>query len=342
MCLFNCLTFTLLKSFLFACYSQFLAFFVFFHFQSTCVRLIPLSWLPAGFKAVSTVYVSTQQSTRICLQPVVFYSGPFPSLRRAYLHKNVLKSTTSSRPWCEKFNLAMKQSSEVKKKRFSVFGVFFLIVTYLWAVILFPVFTALFPVTLLLDRVVIQGEENLPRSDEVVMYVANHQSYLDIYVLSALKRKFKFVSKIEVFSYPVIGWAMALAGYVGLKRGDSRRQLQTYHEIVRKLQSGVSLVMFPEGTRSVHGRLLPFKIGPFKAAKQAQVPIVPLTILGTREVMPSFAWLPVGFPNKPITIHVHPMIQVENYEDKQLADICKSVIEKPLESNETTWNRSPL
>ncbi|EME27984.1 1-acylglycerol-3-phosphate O-acyltransferase isoform 1 [Galdieria sulphuraria] len=316
--------------------------------------------------SVSTVYVSTQQSTRICLQPVVFYSGPFPSLRRAYLHKIVLKSTTSSRPWCEKFNLAMKQSSEVKKKRFSVFGVFFLIVTYLWAVILFPVFTALFPVTLLLDRVrrrlldrfamlwmrltlfccrlqvVIQGEENLPRSDEVVMYVANHQSYLDIYVLSALKRKFKFVSKIEVFSYPVIGWAMALAGYVGLKRGDSRRQLQTYHEIVRKLQSGVSLVMFPEGTRSVHGRLLPFKIGPFKAAKQAQVPIVPLTILGTREVMPSFAWLPVGFPNKPITIHVHPMIQVENYEDKQLADICKSVIEKPLESNETTWNRSPL
>ncbi|GJQ13851.1 hypothetical protein GpartN1_g5642.t1 [Galdieria partita] len=314
----------------------------------------------------SAVYFLTEKSSRTCFQADLFYSGTFSSPRRAYLSKHVLRRAISTRSRCGKLNLLMKQSSELKKKRFSLFGIVFLVVTYLWAIILFPIFTALFPVTLLLDRVrrrlldrlamlwmrltlfccrlpvVIVGEENLPQSDAAVMYVANHQSYLDIYVLSALKRKFKFVSKIEVFSYPIIGWAMALAGYVGLKRGDSRRQLQTYHEIVRKLQSGISLVMFPEGTRSIHGRLLPFKIGPFKAAKQAKVPIVPLTILGTREVMPSFAWLPLAFPNKPITIHVHPIIQVENHEDKQLADICKSVIEKPLESSDATRNLSPL
>ncbi|KAK4528457.1 hypothetical protein GAYE_SCF56G6400 [Galdieria yellowstonensis] len=291
-----------------------------------------------------------------------FSSFPCIVLKKASCH------FSSRNKW---WNLVMKQSDDsVEKKRLSLFGVCFLVITYWWAVVLFPLFTALFPITWVMDRVrrrlldkiaflwmrltlfccrvrvVIQGEENLPTVDRPVMYVANHQSFLDIYVLSALKPKFKFVSKIEVFSYPIIGWAMALAGYVGLKRGDSRRQLQTYREIVRKLESGISLVMFPEGTRSVHGKLLPFKIGPFKAAKQAHVPIVPLTIVGTREVMPSFAWLPIAYPRKPIVIHVHPMIQVENYEDKQLADICKSVIEKPLESSSssssTTWNWSPL
>lgn len=124
----------------------------------------------------------------------------------------------------------MKQSDDsVEKKRLSLFGVCFLVITYWWAVVLFPLFTALFPITWVMDRVrrrlldkiaflwmrltlfccrvrvVIQGEENLPTVDRPVMYVANHQSFLDIYVLSALKPKFKFVSKIEVFSYPIIG-----------------------------------------------------------------------------------------------------------------------------------------
>lgn len=327
--------------------------------QSTCFSVFFYSGHYASTR--STHWYSKLCLHRSGLQSPRVSNGNLSSLRRLSL-SNAVSKNSSNQPFFRV--LMMKQSSGIQKKRWSLFGVFFLVVTYLWAVILFPIFTSLFLVTFVLDRVrrrlldriallwmrltlfccrmpvIVRGEENLPRSDRPVMYIANHQSYLDIYVLSALKRKFKFVSKIEVFSYPLIGWAMALAGYIGLKRGDSRQQLQTFHEIVRKLQSGISLVMFPEGTRSNHGKLLPFKIGPFKAAKQAQVPIVPLTILGTREVMPSFAWLPIAFPHKPIVIQVHPMVDVEKYEDKQLAAMCQSIIEKALEPSDTTCEMS--
>eukprot|EP00871_Galdieria_phlegrea_P001591 jgi/Galph1/2432/GphlegSOOS_G1132.1 len=292
----------------------------------------------------------------LCLSPNNFFQGCGNYLNRRHrlVRNNVFSHQWWKRQRASVNSVVYMKNESVKQPRVSVFGIIFLIVTYTWAMVFFPVVTFLYPFCLAFDRirrralasialfwlrlslfccrvpVIVRGEENLPKADEAVVYIANHQSYLDIYVLAALKRSFKFVSKIEVFSYPIIGWAMSLAGYVGLKRGDKRRQWESFKEIVEKLKGGVSLVMFPEGTRSPDGKLLPFKIGPFKAAKQAHVPLVPLTISGTREIMPSYAWLPILFPRKPVVIYVHPMIQVDNKSEQELNELCKSVIEKPL------------
>ena len=113
----------------------------------------------------------------------------------------------------------------------------------------------------------IDGRERVRPGVTYVM-VANHQSFLDILVLFRLFVHFKWVSKIEIFSVPLIGWNMSLNRYIRLKRGDraSIREMMTASE--EALAGGSSIMMFPEGTRSADGRLKPFKPGAFVLAKR--------------------------------------------------------------------------
>ncbi|MDJ0887040.1 MAG: lysophospholipid acyltransferase family protein [Desulfobacterales bacterium] len=134
----------------------------------------------------------------------------------------------------------------------------------------------------------ILGREKIDRRAQYII-VSNHQSQLDILVAFGLFFPFKWVSKVEVFRLPFIGWNMYLNGYIGLRRGDKDSIRQMMQACERALAKGCSVYFFPEGTRSPTGRLKSFKPGAFILAQQMQVPILPVVIEGTRAALPKYS-----------------------------------------------------
>jgi 1-acyl-sn-glycerol-3-phosphate acyltransferase len=134
-------------------------------------------------------------------------------------------------------------------------------------------------------RVRAQGLEHIPLNQPCV-FAANHQSYLDIpALLTALPGRLLFLGRPSLFSIPVFGWALRRAGHIPIDREHARAALTNLNRAAEKLQTGYSTVIFPEGTRSSDGALRAFKSGGFKLALKAGVPIVPVTIIGTYEVL---------------------------------------------------------
>ena len=134
-------------------------------------------------------------------------------------------------------------------------------------------------------RVRIDGREKIAPDTAYVM-VANHQSLLDILVLFRLFTHYKWVSKIENFRIPCIGWNMSLNRYIKLRRGDRDSVEQMMVACEQTLVEGSSILMFPEGTRSPDGRLKAFKHGAFTLAHRMQAPILPIIVEGTAEALP--------------------------------------------------------
>jgi 1-acyl-sn-glycerol-3-phosphate acyltransferase len=129
------------------------------------------------------------------------------------------------------------------------------------------------------------GREHLPWRGAAVI-VANHASLVDILVLYALLRPFKWVSKAELGRVPFVGWMLWLNDYVLVRRGDRdsiRRMLDHCH---RHLAAGSPLLLFPEGTRTRDGRLQAFKEGGFKLAIDHRVPVIPVAVRGTYDALP--------------------------------------------------------
>ena len=119
------------------------------------------------------------------------------------------------------------------------------------------------------------------------VYVANHQSHFDIPALVlSMPGDFRIVAKKELLYIPIFGWALWLARFPFIDRGSRERAIRTLEKAARLFRTGISVVIFPEGTRSQDGRLLPFKKGGFILALQAGVPIVPVSIRGGAEVLP--------------------------------------------------------
>jgi 1-acyl-sn-glycerol-3-phosphate acyltransferase len=119
------------------------------------------------------------------------------------------------------------------------------------------------------------------------VYVSNHQSQFDIPALVvAMPTDFRIVAKRELLYIPIFGWALWLAGFIFIDRSDRERAIRRLERTVRTIRRGTSVVVFAEGTRSVDGRLLPFKKGGFVLALQAGVPIVPVSIRGGGTVLP--------------------------------------------------------
>lgn len=134
-------------------------------------------------------------------------------------------------------------------------------------------------------RVHVEGREKIAPDAAYVM-VANHQSLLDILVLFRLFTHFKWVSKIENFRVPCIGWNMSLNRYIKLRRGDKESVDQMMVASEQALRAGSSIMMFPEGTRSVDGRLKAFKHGAFTLAARVGAPILPIVVEGTAAALP--------------------------------------------------------
>jgi 1-acyl-sn-glycerol-3-phosphate acyltransferase len=116
--------------------------------------------------------------------------------------------------------------------------------------------------------------------------VANHQSLGDILVLFGLFRHYKWVSKLAIFRVPFIGWNMRLNDYVALRRGDPESIQQMMEACRRHLRRGSSIMMFPEGTRSLDGEIKAFKHGAFTLARELNLPVLPIVVDGTRDALP--------------------------------------------------------
>jgi 1-acyl-sn-glycerol-3-phosphate acyltransferase len=130
--------------------------------------------------------------------------------------------------------------------------------------------------------------EGLPRAplETPCVYVSNHQSMVDILAVFATRIPFKWVSKVENFYAPFLGWNMVLNRYVALRRGHLPSIMRMVRRCNALLREGHSLFVFPEGTRSDDGELKPFFQGAFRIAARNRAPIVPMVVEGTGQILP--------------------------------------------------------
>ena len=126
------------------------------------------------------------------------------------------------------------------------------------------------------------------RDAGTVVIVSNHQSLLDILVLFRLYTHYKWVSKSEIFRVPFVGWNMTLNRYIRIRRGDSADASRMMVKCGEALDSGSSIMMFPEGTRSPDGEIRSFKHGAFTLAVRHHVAVVPIVIDGTLDALPKY------------------------------------------------------
>ena len=151
-----------------------------------------------------------------------------------------------------------------------------------------------------------------PRHPYVV--VCNHQSFVDMLLISQLPWEMKWMSKQSLFKVPVAGWIMRMAGDIEIERGDARSALKALRECQNKLDMKVSVMMFPEGTRSRSGELGEFKDGAFKLAIDAGVPILPIVLNGTYNALTPHSWT---FNNVRADLKVLPPIETSSYTRRE-------------------------
>lgn len=164
-------------------------------------------------------------------------------------------------------------------------------------------------------RVAVTGRELLPPGPAVL--VANHQSMADVVAMMGLYHPFKFVSKASLFRVPLVGWLMTLARYVSIERGKPKSTQQMMEDCRRWLRRGMAVLLFPEGTYGTGGKLLPFKRGAFVLAIEEKVPVVPVVLVGTTDLIEGDG--PWMSPRARIRIQAMPPIPVEELGDDPAA-----------------------
>ncbi len=161
-------------------------------------------------------------------------------------------------------------------------------------------------------RVRVAGRERAPAGTSYV-FLANHQGDYDILALYGfLGRQFRWVMKQELRKVPFLGWGCAAIGHIFVDRSNPRAAIASLDAAKPRLAGGVSVLFFPEGTRSPDGRLLPFKKGGFQMARQLGLPIVPVTISGSLRALPKGSIFP-----RPgtIRIEIHEPIPAAEVQD---------------------------
>jgi len=177
-------------------------------------------------------------------------------------------------------------------------------------------------------KIEVSGKENInPKRTYII--IANHQSLADIVMAYQTKMQFKWVAKDVLFKVPFIGWCMSLAKHIKLERGNFGSIKKVYREAAHWLRSGMSVLFFPEGTRSQSNEMGDFNNGAFKLAIKEKVPILPVLIEGTGTAIPKGSWIFTTQTTAQITIL--PAIETSEFKPgdfAQLRDLCRSVFEK--------------
>jgi 1-acyl-sn-glycerol-3-phosphate acyltransferase len=172
-------------------------------------------------------------------------------------------------------------------------------------------------------RVDIIGRDCLDPARNYI-FMANHVSNADPAVLIPwLPRRTSVLVKKELFRVPLLGKGMKMASLVAIDRSNKEAAIASMRRAAEVLRSGVDMTVFPEGTRSPDGRLLPFKKGPFHMAMETGVPIVPVTILGTRTIVPKGA---VRIAAGTATLMFHDPIDPEQFSNRD--DLIAAVREQ--------------
>jgi 1-acyl-sn-glycerol-3-phosphate acyltransferase len=182
-------------------------------------------------------------------------------------------------------------------------------------------------------RLSVKGIEHLDRSQQYV-FMVNHQSNLDIPVLVQSLRSFqlRWIAKRELLWIPFFGWAMWASRHITIDRADPLDALRSLRRAKERIAAGISIVVFPEGTRSRSGKLLRFKKGGFLLAAQSNRPIVPVIINGSREVLPAGAW---RLRSGTIEVTISQPIAVDGFGPgtlRRLANQVREAIEGQLRS----------
>lgn len=139
-------------------------------------------------------------------------------------------------------------------------------------------------------KIHVSGRENIDPNKTYVM-VANHQSLGDIVILYKTRMQFKWVAKESLFKLPFLGWCMSLAKHIRLTRGNFESIKKVYREAAGWLRQDMSVLFFPEGTRSDTDRMRDFQNGAFKLAIKEKKPILPISVKGTRDAIPKGSWI---------------------------------------------------
>jgi 1-acyl-sn-glycerol-3-phosphate acyltransferase len=134
-------------------------------------------------------------------------------------------------------------------------------------------------------KIRIEGRDRVAKKGTYV-YFANHQSILDILLINCLRYRFRWISKIENMSVPVLGWYLRMADYITVNRGNDESKAEMLMRSYRSLKDGISIMIFPEGTRSTNGEIGFFRRGAFQLAIEAGVTLVPILIDGTADILP--------------------------------------------------------
>jgi len=161
-------------------------------------------------------------------------------------------------------------------------------------------------------RLRVRGAGHIPQQGSAV-YVANHQSNFDIPLLYAgLPLQFRWLAKKELFDVPLFGLAMKRCGYIPIDRSDRRKAMKSMTTAARRINEGTSVIVFPEGTRTHDGKLQEFKKGGFLIAVKAQVPVVPVAIKGSYQVMPRNRW---SIKGGPVEVEIFPPLPTEGLKN---------------------------
>ena len=174
-------------------------------------------------------------------------------------------------------------------------------------------------------KVIVIGREELKKNKNYI-FISNHASYFDIPILMlAIPNNVRFIYKESLTKIPILGWGMYLGGYIPIDRDNVREALKGLKKAAMKIAKGISVVIFPEGTRSEDGTLGEFKRGMFVLADEAKTPLVPTTIIGSNNILPRNK-----FEIKSGVVKVVFNNPIEYKKDKGLLDEIRNIIKSSL------------
>ena len=170
--------------------------------------------------------------------------------------------------------------------------------------------------------VTVRGISNVDQSQSYI-YMSNHQSNFDIPVLLAcLPVQFRWLAKAELFRIPIFGRGMRAAGYISIDRFNQESAFESIKVAARKIKEGVSVMIFPEGTRSIDGKIRPFKKGGFILAVDSGVPIIPIILHGTRSIMPKGR---IRVQSGHVYMDIQPPIETSGYTRESKDDLIERI-----------------
>lgn len=167
-------------------------------------------------------------------------------------------------------------------------------------------------------KVTVEGLDRIDR-EKTYIYISNHLSNFDVFLLvNLLPAKMRILAKRSLFYVPIFGWSIYLAGYISVQREDQPGLLKSFVKVAEKIKKGRPVLFFAEGSRSSDGTLQPFKKGAFLIALKAGVPIVPISLAGSNEIMPPYS---SRIQSGQVKVLIGNPIPVRNYKVGQVSEL---------------------